>query len=315
MSATLPVDYKTAAAAKYAAWCEKTAHPLTPIANETTNLMPAVTPPLPTLTDKTIDTVAASSMKMDNGNTFIYVLLCGGGKYYVGETYNVEERFMQHLNGVVDGKITGAAWTKKYEPIEVVKKFVKQSVHDEDNTTLDYMVEHGIRNVRGGSYCQVHLPKHLRKSIKQKLATIKKLCYRCKKPGHCANNCPAATATVQKRSWIDCDSEEDEPALPALPAHTSSLVATDNKMFSFDNGLADSKERAPLKQSEPECLLEPLPLFPIRRPTLYAPPPSPLTTTSLSTSRLLCTRCGRNNHSHLQCFAKQHLHGHFLPPK
>lgn len=336
-------DYRATAAAKHAAWlASQTAKP-----SSTSTTAPTTTP-----TTTTTTTVVPASNGGGEGVRYIYVLLCSGGKYYVGETHNVEERFAQHLAASV-GKPTasclsekestlalgpGAAWTRKHEPIEVVKKFVKQSVHDEDNTTLDYMVEHGIRNVRGGSFCMVKLPRHIRRTIKQQLATIKKLCYRCKQPGHCANACPSNPNSTtakpvlpsQKRSWIDYDSEEDEDNSSSASTTTSGH----NPLFSFDaksNGSSigsssssssstssrketeeDERLRAPRPQAAPERLMD----FDFdadtssRRPASlrYLPKTAPL-------PPQICARCGRNNHSEYQCFAKNHLRGHLLPPR
>jgi predicted GIY-YIG superfamily endonuclease len=247
---------------------------------------------------------------------YIYVLQCARGKYYVGETHNVEERFAQHCgragassssSSSSSGALAGATWTKKYEPIQVIKQFVKQSVHDEDNTTLDYMTEHGIRNVRGGSFCMVHLPRHIRRTIKQRLATIKHLCYRCKKPGHCANSCPSPTPS-NKTSWIDHDSEEDEKDQHPNPTQNTLSQSTSGALFTFD-----STDRAPLPQSAPECLMDPstsLPLPVVGLPRglklLSARPPKPY-------HKIVCTRCARSGHAVNQCFAKFHLNGSTLP--
>lgn len=330
-------DYRSVAAARHAAW----------LANqnktELANPPPSVAAPNPAAS-------AASATEATVPNiTYIYVLLCSGGKYYVGETHNVSERFAQHLGKGTESNnnsIPGAAWTRKHEPIEIIKQFVKQSVHDEDNTTLDYMVEHGIRNVRGGSFCMVKLPRHIRRTIKQQLATIKKLCYRCKQPGHCANNCafgasganngasganncPTVTTASagsasgikpllpsQRRSWIDHDSEEEEEE---ETKHSSTIAnVSSNSLFTFDG---DERLRAPRAQSEPEQLIgfafdptssdfaqsveRPRPRPP---PLRYLPKTAPL-------PPQICARCGRNNHSATQCFAKHHLHGHVLPPR
>ena len=47
--------------------------------------------------------------------TNIYVLRLEGGRYYVGKTDNVPQRFQQHLQG------QGSTWTKKYKPVSLVK--------------------------------------------------------------------------------------------------------------------------------------------------------------------------------------------------
>lgn len=326
-------DYRTTAAAKHAAWLKKSQdipHTESPAPPPPSSAVASQSPP------NGVETKSESLR-------YIYVLLCSGGKYYVGETHNVEERFAQHLNahtttssGGTSTVIPGAAWTKRYEPIEVVKKFVKQSVHDEDNTTLDYMVEHGIRNVRGGSFCMVKLPRHVRRTIKQQLATIQKLCYRCKRPNHCANNCPSGPSgpsgppllpshKQQHRSWIDYDSEEETQNHTQTNTNTTTTpAATPNPLFTFDStdDVKDEKDdrlRPPKPQSEPECLTDIFPTpsqrqqqpLPLRSGVLRYNPSMMTTPTPI----VVCTRCGRNNHTNVQCFAKLHLKGHILPPK
>jgi hypothetical protein len=226
------------------------------------------------------------------GGRWIYILLCAGGRYYVGETRDVTARFAQHLSG---GN-RGSAWTSLYEPLEVVHSFAQTSLHDEDTTTLDLMAEYGIRNVRGGSWSAVRLSKSARRMAKQRLATMQRLCYRCKRPGHCANACPAHFAdrssngnhNAPVRDWIDHDSEDDAPPLPtpnsalatptaatrrlAGPSSNSDLtgaaslsVASRGFSFAADDGgtsgnaAQDAQMRPPRPQSDPECLFDAAP--------------------------------------------------------
>jgi hypothetical protein len=409
-------QYRATAAAKHAAWTAAQSTDPAASTTQTTNCIASTTTTMTNGAARTLPVCDVAGVGGGGGvaeERYIYVLLCSGGRYYVGETSNVQERFVQHVaarhsattvasSGGIDGAaaaakgsaLPGAAWTRKHEPIEVVRSFVKRSVHDEDNTTLDYMAEHGIRNVRGGSFCMVKLPRHIRRTIKQRLATIKRLCYRCKQPGHCANACPVAAAAAasgvsHSRSWIDCDSEEDNPdrartatsdptLIPATstanpqdgissltgntpaaftntpmptsvvaaaaaivaasfktsgfnggPEHglrsqatSSSSGPTQAGLFAFDAGpLQDDRDRAPLPESEPERLIDCWPTEPSvpRRPSVQPPPPLRLLSSAILTGSrppaLVCTRCGRNNHSELQCFAKHHLHGHLLPSK
>ncbi len=46
---------------------------------------------------------------------FVYMLLCGDGKYYVGVTNDVEHRFAEHQEGLDPG-----AWTHGRGPFELV---------------------------------------------------------------------------------------------------------------------------------------------------------------------------------------------------
>ena len=88
----------------------------------------------------------------------IYILKLQENKWYIGKTYKkVKERFQEHL----DGK--GSSWTSKYKPIKI-HKIIDTCGPDkgaeywqENASTLEYMEEYGIENVRGGSYTNVVL--------------------------------------------------------------------------------------------------------------------------------------------------------------
>lgn len=47
-------------------------------------------------------------------NSFMYILLCGNGNYYVGSTKNLELRVKQHQMGL------GANFTRKNLPVKLV---------------------------------------------------------------------------------------------------------------------------------------------------------------------------------------------------
>src|SRR5436305_15333171 len=107
--------------------------------------------------------------------TVVYVLECRKGKYYVGKTTNIKTRFQEHCNG------DGADWTRKYEPIRIFKQY-KQANNDkylELNKTLEYMDKYGIKNVRGGPYCQVDLSAEVEQLIRRQLCSVNGKCYKC----------------------------------------------------------------------------------------------------------------------------------------
>ena len=76
-------------------------------------------------------------------STNIYILKLRAGKYYVGMSDKPMERYQQHLDGM------GAAWTRKYKPVALETVITNASPFDEDKYTKEYMVKHGIENVRG----------------------------------------------------------------------------------------------------------------------------------------------------------------------
>jgi len=91
-----------------------------------------------------------------------YILKLKRGKWYVGYTTKGVERIQDHIDE------NGAKWTKKYAPVKPIpwsqtppgktKATPNNKVdNDEDKLTLKLMKEHGIKNVRGGSWCMVKM--------------------------------------------------------------------------------------------------------------------------------------------------------------
>ncbi len=115
----------------------------------------------------------------------IYTLLLRGNKYYIGKTRNVNFRINEHFNGI------GSAWTKKYEPIKVLKIFKNCSIFDEDKYTKIYMAKYGIDNVRGGNYVQLTLDKNTRVFLENELNSAQDRCFKCGKLGHFIKECKA----------------------------------------------------------------------------------------------------------------------------
>lgn len=219
------------------------------------------------------------------GKDHVYVLLCQGGKFYIGESRDVDARFQQHVQG--NGSLAGAAWTRKYEPIEIFRSFPSQSRHDENNTTIDLMMEHGIRNVRGGSYCAIKLSRTTRRSIKQQMATLRKQCFHCGEKTHMASRCP--NRADRAVAWVDYDSELEDANMQhyqqgdVLYQQQQQVQAQQQQLLHMDE-----KERPPLAAAPAEALIDTLPL---------------------------CARCGRIYHDASQCYARSHVHGQLLPPK
>ena len=119
--------------------------------------------------------------------SYLYVLQCEQGKFYVGVTEkNPEERFVEHLQNAD----RSATWTSKYPPIKILDSRPCTDWHDEENVTLNYMSEYGMDNVRGGSFTQILLPDYLRRYVQTRLNTIKNTCYLCNSTSHYARSCP-----------------------------------------------------------------------------------------------------------------------------
>lgn len=112
----------------------------------------------------------------------IYVLGLQQAKYYVGSTTNFDIRFAQHQGG------SGSAFTKLYPIVKVEKKFEGEPL-DEEKTVLAYMAEHGIDNVRGGSYSNVVLTQEQHISAMKAIYNASGSCMACGSKGHFIGQC------------------------------------------------------------------------------------------------------------------------------
>ena len=121
--------------------------------------------------------------KVPMSTTNIYVLRLEGGRYYIGKSNNVIQRYQEHLKG------TGSAWTKKYKPVSLVKTIDNVSPFQEDATTKEYMSKYGIDKVRGGSYVQIELDAVQLEALNREIRMSMDVCAKCGKAGHFGGDC------------------------------------------------------------------------------------------------------------------------------
>ena len=116
--------------------------------------------------------------------THIYVLQLKEGKWYIGMTEDVAESYRYHR----DGK--GPDWTKEYPPVKIkeVLKNVNRSI-DITQITRSYMDRYGVKNVRGGVYCDKIIDESTSKQIRQEQWTRSGNCERCGRKGHTDDSC------------------------------------------------------------------------------------------------------------------------------
>ena len=141
----------------------------------------------------------------------LYILKLKEGKYYVGTTSkNVIERLEEHMSG------RGSNWTKKYKVLKLEKTIENCDKYDEDKWTKIYMDRHGIKNVRGGSYCEINLNSNSIKSIEREVTHANDRCLYCHKVGHFIKNCPDKMDTSSKMYYknlnylnMSCDFESE----------------------------------------------------------------------------------------------------------
>ena len=155
----------------------------------------------------------------------LYVLKLRGGKWYVGYTNRSSiERILEHIEK------KGAKWTKAHPPLKkgYLHNFTTpgKTREDEDKRTLYLMKQHGIENVRGGSWCMVKMRKKTvrelealiskpkpkssaKKTIKKKVQKSRpkkvQVCGRCGRDSHNRAGCYATTTvdgvTITTKSW------------------------------------------------------------------------------------------------------------------
>ena len=155
----------------------------------------------------------------------LYVLKLRGGKWYVGYT---DRSSMDRITEHIEKK--GAKWTKAYPPLKkgYLHNFTTpgKTREDEDKRTLYLMKQHGIENVRGGSWCMVKMRKKTvrelealiskpkpkssaKKTIKKKVQKSKpkkvQVCGRCGRDSHNRAGCYATTTvdgvSITTKSW------------------------------------------------------------------------------------------------------------------
>lgn len=134
--------------------------------------------------------------------TNIYILRLEGGKYYVGKSNNVIERYQQHLSG------SGSAWTKKYKPVQLLRTITDASPFEEDRYVKEYMSKFGIDKVRGGAYVTEKLNEQDVDTLNKEIRAATDKCTSCGKAGHWVKDCYAKKNNI--RNKIEYDEDLDE---------------------------------------------------------------------------------------------------------
>jgi hypothetical protein len=120
----------------------------------------------------------------DFSKTNIYVLKLQEDKYYIGKTYKlISERYIEHCKG------HGSAWTRRFQPIEVIEEYNDVNEFEEDKITKIYMAKYGIDNVRGGAYCRMKMPNTLLKLLKREIWHAQHKCLECGSDKHFVAKC------------------------------------------------------------------------------------------------------------------------------
>lgn len=124
---------------------------------------------------------------------YIYVLELENDKFYVGKSHNPISRIGEHMIG-----FKGAEWTHLYKPVKIIEIIKSNNGLDEDFTTIRYMKNKGIDNVRGGSFCELNLSIENLKTFEKMFAGSDNKCYFCGSMEHFIDKCPEKNKTRQK---------------------------------------------------------------------------------------------------------------------
>ena len=125
----------------------------------------------------------------------IYILKLENNKYYIGKTYQSENKLKQYFNSPC------SVWRKQYKPVKVLEFIDNCNKCDEDKYTLEYMEKYGINKVRGGSYRETKLNEKQIETIKKMIScidTINNNCWMCGSKDHFIKDCGAGTRIGDK---------------------------------------------------------------------------------------------------------------------
>lgn len=207
-------------------------------------------------------------------STNVYILRLEGGRYYVGKSDNVMNRYAQHIKG------GGSAWTKKYKPIAIAKIIENVSSFEEDKITKEYMSKYGIDKVRGGSYVEIELDDFQKETLNCEIWGAKDLCKKCGRSGHFVKDCHAKTDISGNKIEYE-DTSDDEDIYEWVCSFCDRTFTT-----AFGCGIHEKSCKEKNKKSS------------YIKPTIK--------------KEGACYRCGRSGHYSPDCYARTHSKGYIL---
>ncbi len=154
----------------------------------------------------------------------IYVLECENNKYYVGSTSNMKRRLREHKSS------RGSKWTRLHKPLRLVREYKRipeaYYLGKEAQVTAEFMLLHGINNVRGAMFCASrdytmddipaltgflgHYNELSYRKLNTKLHAVlsdspsrrdksNDVCFNCGARGHWANECPQKWKSIHNK--------------------------------------------------------------------------------------------------------------------
>lgn len=129
-------------------------------------------------------TFCCFSKRVKNSRQNVYVLKLENGKYYVGESSNIERRIWEHKND------NGSAWTKKYRVEKIMDILETTNNFHELAQTLEMIRLYGIDNVRGSLFTKPFPLDRFEKIMAAQLyCELHGYCRKCGSSEHFIGNC------------------------------------------------------------------------------------------------------------------------------
>lgn len=146
----------------------------------------------------------------------LYVLKLENGKYYIGKTENVFKRMSYHKDTKAN------KWISTNPIVDLLEMRPCNKPTDENALVKEYMSRYGIPNVRGGSYSTFRLNKAEFQVLQHELHHDAGLCFKCKKTGHFAKNCPGIASSSSVNLAVPVG--PILPPAPVLPESVQTLM-------------------------------------------------------------------------------------------
>lgn len=204
--------------------------------------------------DKHDDTIKYDNIRGEKDQlSYVYILELEQEKYYVGKSASPLARTGEHLATTLydDKMFGGSGWTRMYLPIRIIEIIKSYDEFDEDIYTLKYMQKYGIDNVRGGSFCELNLPRENVVTLEKMLAGAGDKCYYCGMVGHFVNSCPQKNMRriTQKHKKVNI-SAKNQPKSKILK-YFSATKLLDNS--DLDNSRMDTNTN--ISHKEPKATI------------------------------------------------------------